>query len=141
MSYFNILRYIYKFGKYKQDHPRYLLPISEATLLQRLTSQEISHKKIIFDVGAHIGETLLKYDKIFTSEIHCFEPFIDSFNLLQSAAQKCKSEHVLNNLGLSDENGNELLYCNNGSPTNSTLPLHENFEANWSLKQETIERR
>ena len=40
-------------------------------------------KPIIFDVGAHKGETLIEYKKHFPdSLIYCFEPFEDSFNEL-----------------------------------------------------------
>lgn len=77
---------------------------------------------VIFDVGAHKGETVVRYKELFTdSTIYCFEPFTDSAETLRSRFCSDPSIHVLQN-AVSDFNGNKLFYVNENDATNSLLP-------------------
>ncbi|MCT0226507.1 FkbM family methyltransferase [Synechococcus sp. CS-1328] len=54
------------------------------TVMQRLCVGNT--EPIIFDVGAHHGETALLFRRIFpNSMIYCFEPFLESYNALTLA--------------------------------------------------------
>ncbi len=86
---------------------------------------------IVFDVGAHIGETVNNYVKIFDEKVivHAFEPFSDSFKEL-SLNTKQGSNVVLNNCALGARDQNKLLNVNPFSATNSFLdsdPLASDF--------------
>lgn len=78
---------------------------------------------VIFDVGANIGQTLEAYMDIFPDgEIHCFEPFPDSFCALQQAAARHPHAHVYP-LAISDSIGDRTFYVNTTyHATNSLLP-------------------
>ena len=62
----------------------YLGKLHEKKITERLISLNFK-PKIIFDVGAHIGETTLLFLKIFDSIkiCYCFEPQINIFNILK----------------------------------------------------------
>ena len=46
--------------------------------------KNLNNNIIVFDVGAHIGESVIRIKKIFPeATIHCFEPVIQSFNILK----------------------------------------------------------
>lgn len=46
---------------------------------------------IIFDVGANIGQTAIKYKEVFKSpQIFCFEPFEECFNTLVKKTEAIK---------------------------------------------------
>ena len=66
---------------------------------------EIKKNPILFDVGAHHGETIKNFYKYFKpKEIHCFEASIKNFNILKKNQDILKNNIYLNNFGLSDEN-------------------------------------
>ena len=49
---------------------------------------EIKKNPVLFDVGAHHGETIKNFYKYFKpKEIHCFEASIQNFNILKKS--KC----------------------------------------------------
>jgi len=80
-------------------------------------------KPIIFDVGAHKGETLIEYKKHFPdSLIYCFEPFEDSFNEL-TLLRKNYNNVIVNNIAISSEVGEKKLFINKDTSANSLLPL------------------
>lgn len=78
---------------------------------------------VIFDVGANTGQTLVAYRDLFPDgEIHCFEPFPDSFHALQQAAAHHPQAYVYP-LAISDSIGERTFYVNNFyHVTNSLLP-------------------
>ena len=73
----------------------------DETILSLINKQD----PIIFDVGAHNGETIQRFNKIFKSPIfHCFEPQKDCFENLK----KFKSKNVfLNNFALGEKKENK----------------------------------
>lgn len=79
-------------------------------------------KPVIFDVGAHHGETIESYRQLFPgATIHGFEPFKASFDILQHRTSK--DQNILaHNLALSDSEGRSVLNVNEASATNSLLP-------------------
>jgi FkbM family methyltransferase len=90
-----------------------------------------ARQPMIFDVGANVGKTALKYRSIFpNSLIHCFEPFPDSFKLLSEAlAQDGDSKTHL--LALSDVVGVANLSVNQSKATNSLLPSDRRAAQYW----------
>lgn len=98
---------------------------------------------VIFDVGAHIGQTALKYHQLFpNAKIFCFEPFLKSYDKL-----KINTEHFPHikcyNFGLGEISGKTVFHSNLSSATNSILPTHELGKTTWGSNlldtQETLE--
>jgi FkbM family methyltransferase len=80
---------------------------------------------VIFDIGAHKGETVARYRDLFpTAEIWCFEPFPDSARALEQRFANDKSVHVTA-AAVSDKAGSKTFYVNNNDSTNSLLPRNQ----------------
>jgi len=76
----------------------------------------------IFDVGAHHGETALEYRKRFPgATIRCFEPYIESYQVLKDRFLLDPSFHCYQ-MALSDANETVPFHINMGTETNSLLP-------------------
>src|SRR5215813_3127897 len=74
---------------------------------------------VIFDVGAHVGETAAHYRSLFPGAlIHSFEPFPGSFAKL-SAAFGADPRVVPHNAAVSDKTGTATFRVNRASVTNS----------------------
>lgn len=82
-----------------------------------------THAPLILDVGANIGQTLQAYKDIFPDcEIHCFEPFPDSYSILKQTTSNYKHAHA-HHLAISDSIGERALYVNSYyHVTNSLYP-------------------
>jgi len=66
---------------------------------------------LIFDIGAHKGESIDHFSKIFPlPKIHSFEPDPESFSYLSSHFQKHPSVVAINNLALSSKSGSSVYY-------------------------------
>ena len=77
---------------------------------------------VIFDIGAHKGETVARYKELFTdSTIYCFEPFQGSAEILRSRFSSDPTVHVFQN-AVSDINGSKTFFVNENDATNSLLP-------------------
>ena len=79
----------------------------------------------IFDVGAHIGETVEHYKTTFSvSRIYCFEPFSAS---VKELAKRYKADNsvIVVPLAVSDSSGSRLFHTNQRDATNSLLPRPE----------------
>jgi len=77
---------------------------------------------VIFDVGAHKGETVARYRALFPdSSIYCFEPFPDNVKILHSRFSSDPSIHVYE-CAVSDVNGKKNFYVNENDATSSLLP-------------------
>jgi len=77
---------------------------------------------VIFDVGAHKGETVARYRALFPdSSIYCFEPFPDNVKILRSRFSSDPSVHVYES-AVSDVNGKKTFYVNENDATSSLLP-------------------
>jgi FkbM family methyltransferase len=88
-------------------------------------------KPVVFDVGAHDGKTAQRLRSLFPSAIiHCFEPFPDSYRLLQQAVGGDSMTHV-HRLGLCDRTGTAPLNCNTSAATNSLLATDARAAATW----------
>ena len=68
--------------------------------------KKIIGNAILFDVGAHHGETIKNFTKYFKiKEIHSFEVSPKNFEVLNNKFKNnINTKIVLNNLGLSNEN-------------------------------------
>jgi FkbM family methyltransferase len=89
-------------------------------------------RPILFDVGAHRGETAINFSHLFPgSQLYCFEPFPESFDLL-TLGSKAYPEALLFNMGLAESTGTKELNVNVGSPTNSLLELDSRASQTWN---------
>lgn len=135
----SIQRLLAKFGYSLRRINNYSSPSSDQVLKSIFGKDD---KIVIFDVGAHKGESAKKYRGFFdNAEIYSFEPFEQSFEVLKNIGI---SQFKPLNFGLSDRKSLEKFCINNGSPTNSLLALSENAKDVWGgnegLNQvETIE--
>ena len=86
---------------------------------------------MVFDVGAHYGESVIEYRKLYPdSEIHSFEPDGKTFATLQSAVQGLERVTCIQK-ALSDSEGKATFFVNESSATNSLLPLSGNAKELW----------
>jgi FkbM family methyltransferase len=85
----------------------------------------------IFDVGAHRGESALRYKTLFpTAAVYSFEPFPESF-----AAFQRETAHLANvrafNVAMSDREGEIEFNSNKYTATNSLLNTAPEVESVW----------
>ena len=86
---------------------------------------------IIFDVGAHHGETSLLYRQLFPSAtIYAFEPFPDSFEELRKNTAGDPKVKVFN-IGFSDADGPKPFCFNQSSATNSLFETDDRGAETW----------
>lgn len=75
--------------------------------------------KVVFDVGASVGSMTSLFLKIFPeARVHAFEPYSVSFKRLSDAFGS-HSRAVLNNIALSDESGETIMYVQDDPGYNS----------------------
>jgi FkbM family methyltransferase len=75
----------------------------------------------IFDVGAHYGETALRYNTLFPgASIYSFEPFPDSVVKFRQNVREYSNIKVFEH-ALSNVQGESILYSNSSDATNSLL--------------------
>ena len=80
------------------------------------------NEPVIFDVGAHKGETVKRYKDIFPdSSIYCFEPFPSNAKILQSRFAEDPSVFAFEK-AVSDKVGRRSFHINENDATNSLLP-------------------
>ena len=104
-------------------------PLSSDSSLIRLFDRE--QELLIFDVGAHHGESAKKYAGMFkNAQILSFEPSPIAFEVLKKLRLK-RFEPC--NFGFSDFSGTVDLNLNKVSPTSSLLPFSPLAKANWGL--------
>jgi len=100
-------------------------------LVQRFSSAPIR----IFDVGAHRGESIDRFRKLFPdSTIHAFEPNTEIAAFLRQRYAK-DSSVILNAHGLGAFNGDVQFYKNVKSDTSSCLPI--NTFGTWAASKAT----
>jgi FkbM family methyltransferase len=86
---------------------------------------------VIFDVGAHRGETALRYRETFPSaRIYCFEPAPEAYRHL---VENVRGDRLISchNLALTGTTGKAQLNLNTFSPTNSLLPTADTGASIW----------
>ena len=87
--------------------------------------------QVIFDVGAHVGLAALRYRELFPeAEIHCFEPYPESFAALEDAVADA-GRIELHAFALAASDGEAEFSVNRNSATNSLLPCDERAEPYW----------
>lgn len=90
-----------------------------------------TNPSVIFDVGAHHGETVHEYKALFpAATIYSFEPFPESFAALRQAAAQYDGVHAVN-LALADQAGEAEFSANVNSATNSLLPVAAEAARVW----------
>jgi len=87
--------------------------------------------RVVFDVGAHVGQTYRRYRTLFPSaQIHAFEPFPESFAALRNACAQDGAARA-NQIALSENDQPLVLHINKRSDTNSSLPLDDRAGQFW----------
>jgi FkbM family methyltransferase len=90
---------------------------------------------IIFDAGAHRGYITTRYHRLFPAgTIYAFEPFPESFSILEKTQKTTRKIHPLN-LALSNKTGRSVFHANFSAATNSLLPTDLNAQASWPKGQ------
>ena len=123
-----------KFG-YRIINSKLILNVSSEYIIKNIFDR--SENLIIFDIGAHIGESAIKLSRIFTnSEIYSFEPAPEEYEIL--------SQHNIKNfkafnLGFSNQKSLQKFLVNLKTATSSLLPLSENSKKVWGL--ETLSKK
>lgn len=88
-------------------------------------------KPVIFDIGAHHGQTTKMYRTLFKeSTIYSFEPFLESYKILLESTRSDSNTHTYN-IGFNNFKGKVNLNVNNLTATNSILPTHQDGEKIW----------
>lgn len=86
---------------------------------------------VVFDVGAHHGQTAVIYNRLFNNcRIYSFEPFIESFNILNETVRNEKNIETFN-LALGNIVGEVNFHVNKYSATSSILPTHQEGSNTW----------
>jgi FkbM family methyltransferase len=86
---------------------------------------------VIFDVGAHVGETAARYRALFPGAlIHSFEPFQPSYEVLV-AAFRADPRVVPHNTAVAETTATAKLRVNRASVTNSLLESDRRGDAYW----------
>src|SRR5262249_14141200 len=101
----------------------------------------IPNARVIFDVGAHRGETAREYRALFPlADIYSFEPFPHSFAVLQGSMPGDPRFHP-QPIAVLDATGQCELHCNKSDGTNSILSTAPQGQLYWSdvVDLDTIE--
>ncbi|MBN2514367.1 MAG: FkbM family methyltransferase [Sedimentisphaerales bacterium] len=86
---------------------------------------------VIFDVGAYHGYITSKYKSLFpTAQIYSFEPFTESFAILEKRTQNNPDIHSYN-LALSNKTGTAEFRINSSAETNSLFATDTNAANSW----------
>ena len=99
----------------------------------------LKSKIILFDVGAHHGETLKLFSKKFEiEEIHCFEASPINFKILSKELKRLnqKSKIYLNNIGIGSSNKNTFI--NQTEETSSSSINEFNMNSKYFKKKMKI---
>lgn len=121
-------------GQSKLRNEEFKKKFSRDQLLQYVISID---KPVIFDVGAHRGESVAYLKRIFTKAIiYSFEPDPDSFKALSAANIDGVSYF---NLALSDVDGTAIFNRNRISHTNSLLKVNLKSKDSIEIAKATAE--
>jgi len=106
-------------GESKERNKKYSEKFSREQLIKNIVQAD---HPIIFDIGAHRGESVLYLKRIFpSSSIYSFEPDPDSFKVLE---RNDIDGVCCLNLAISDTDGVERFYRNKISHTNSLFRVN-----------------
>jgi len=108
-------------------------PFDDAFLAQEAILGSVD-ELTIFDVGAHQGETALRYRQLFPrSKIHSFEPFPESFDLLADVAHADPLTTAIPK-AISDESGRRMLNVGPCTKNYSFFPVNDSGNLCWDSK-------
>ena len=125
-----LIQKIFKFFGYQIVNIDTLLNVtlSSDEIIKKLCDQKSD--LVIFDIGAHIGQSAKKYRKIFEiAEIFSFEPYFKSYETLSSIKIDRFRAY---NFGFSNIKSQEKFLVNLRSGTNSLLPFSKDNV--WGFK-------
>jgi FkbM family methyltransferase len=93
----------------------------QRTLDAAIKNKILKDNPIILDVGAHEGESIVRFKNIFKDpHIHSFEPQEESFNILK----RLKNKNIfVNNFALGSKEEIKDFYINSNDATSSFIPL------------------
>lgn len=94
---------------------------------------------VIFDIGANRGDVVARYVEMFPAAvIYAFEPFPDSFGILEERFKRNNSVHCFK-LAIADEEGMKTFYVNRNVDTNSLLkPKHSGLSSDKQVENLAI---
>ena len=95
---------------------------------------------VIFDVGANTGQTCAKFLKQFPhAEIHCFEPILDTYELLKENFQS-HDRVIVNRVALGSENAKTTIRIHDLSQSdlNSLKPSSMSQDPNSKIEEVTV---
>ena len=97
--------------------------------------KKISENSILFDVGAHHGETIKNFKKNFKyNQIHSFEASSMNFEILKYKISNIKNENIfINNFGLSDDK--KILNINQSKDSASSTLSEINSNSKYYKKK------
>ena len=97
--------------------------------------KKISENSILFDVGAHHGETIKNFKKNFKyNQIHSFEASSVNFKILKYKISNIKNENIfINNFGLSDDK--KILNINQSKDSASSTLSEINSNSKYYKKK------
>lgn len=124
------------FNSISEKYGWHLKPEPDAFYVQKqiLTKKSI---KIIFDIGANIGQTATKYRKLFpAAQVYSFEPCPKVFDALSKRFANDPFVSPINTAVSSTEKYVNF-YVNDYDQMNSTLPLNLNAQE-WVKSEQTI---
>ena len=68
--------------------------------------------KVIFDIGANRGNTVIKYANLFpTAKIYAFEPFVGTFEILKDNVKDISNINIFN-FAIAEKIGETVFYSN-----------------------------
>ena len=118
-----------KFG-YSIVNSKQILNVSSEYIIKNIFNR--NSKLIIFDIGAHVGQSARKFSRLFSnSKIYSFEPAPKEYEIL--IQQNIKNFEAFN-FGFSNQKSYEKFLVNSKSATSSLLPLSENSRKVWGIE-------
>ena len=121
-----------KVGQSKNRNQKYFENYNREIVIKNIVKKE---NPICFDVGAHIGESVLYFNKLFNNPlIYSFEPSPKSFKILKNNNYK---NNICFNYAISNITGNTVFYENQISHTNSLVKINS-LSVDSIKKQKTI---
>lgn len=126
-------------GEYEKRNQGFDEKFPRARRIQKAVNDHCkSINPILFDVGAHVGESVNYLKRLFPSgQIYSFEPDPASFNQLVANTSTHQNVQCFN-LALAAKNGQTKFYRNRIDHTNSLLPV--NLNSHDSIYLEKVRR-
>jgi FkbM family methyltransferase len=101
--------------------------------------QLLRNAKVIFDVGAHVGESAEIYQELYPgAQIWAFEPAPENFDRLQRRFANSNKVHPVN-LGLGDKQGEQPFFLARGSQVNSMLVRKGRVSQTIQIRTDTVD--